>query len=84
MTPRLWKWLCLYISCEPTPTVQAGVALPPQLRRLVDGLLQENRCQQPGLFVYKGVEQEVQGIREAIDSGADFPPHCTHSMIEVS
>lgn len=50
---------------------------------MVDALLQDGRCRQPGLFVEKGVEEEVRGIREATDSGVEFPPHCAHSMVEV-
>lgn len=66
------------------PALQAAAVLPPrQITRMVDALLQDGRCRQPGLFVEKGVEEEVRGIRGAVDSGVEFPPHCAHSMVEV-
>lgn len=66
-----------------TTFLQAPVEIPHQIRRMVDALLQDGLCQQPRLFVDEGIEQEVRGIREAIDSGAEFPPHSAHSMVEV-
>ncbi|CAM9292888.1 unnamed protein product, partial [Hapterophycus canaliculatus] len=60
-----------------------AVQVPRPLWRMVDDLLGEARCDQPGLFVDRGVEQEVRGIREAVDTGAEFPPHCGHSMAEA-
>lgn len=50
---------------------------------MVDALRQGGRCEEPGLFVGEGVEQEVLGIREALDSDAEFPPFCAQSMIQV-
>lgn len=47
---------------------------------LVEG---SGHCQQPGLFVRDGLEQEVNAIREAIDADAPLPPCSAHSMAEV-
>lgn len=44
----------------------------------------EQKCQQPGLFVEEGIDEEVWSIREALDSDTEFSPHCAHSVIEVS
>lgn len=63
--------------------VKEKIRIPRQLWRMVMALLEDSAYQQPGLFVEKGVELEVQGIQEAVDSGHDFPPHCAHSMVEV-
>lgn len=59
------------------------VRIPRQLWRMVEALLENNAYQQPGLFVEKGLELEVQGIQEAVDSRSEFPPHGAHSMSEV-
>lgn len=59
------------------------VRIPRQLWRMVEALMGSRAYQQPGLFVEKGVELEVQGIQEAIEGGSDFPEHCAHSMVEV-
>lgn len=59
------------------------VRIPRQLWRMMEALLENSAFQQPGLFVEKGVELEVQGIQEAVDSGSGFPQHRAHSMAEV-
>lgn len=51
---------------------------------MVDALRQGGRCEEPGLFDDNGIEKEVLGIREALDSGADFPVFCAHSMVQVN
>lgn len=50
---------------------------------MVDALRQGGRCEEPGLFDGEGVEQEVLGIRKALDSDAEFPPFCAQSMVQV-
>lgn len=50
---------------------------------MVDALRQGGRCEEPGLFVDEGVEQEVLEIREALESGAEFPLFRAHSMVQV-
>ncbi|CAM9247240.1 unnamed protein product, partial [Scytosiphon promiscuus] len=66
-----------------TVSAEGTVRIPYPLWRMVDALLDEGRCDQAGLFVDQGVEQEVRGIREAVDTGARFPPHCGCSMVEA-
>jgi len=51
---------------------------------MVTAMLQRSAYEQRGLFVEKGVDLEVREIRGALNSGADFPAHCAHSMAEVS
>lgn len=51
---------------------------------MVDALLKDYHYDQPGLFVDKGNEQELLGIRAAVNTGAEFPPHCANSMAEAS
>lgn len=60
-----------------------NVRIPRQLWRMVEALLERSAHQQSGLFVEKGVELEVRGIQEALQSGSEFPEHCSHSMVEV-
>ena len=47
-------------------------------------MLESPAFEQPGLFVEKGIDLEVRGIRRALDSGSEFPAHCAHSMAEVT
>eukprot|EP00752_Nemacystus_decipiens_P002667 g2495.t1 len=58
------------------------VRIPLQLWRMVKVLLENGVHEEPGLFAEKGVEPEVRGIREALESGSEFPEHCAHSMVE--
>lgn len=51
---------------------------------MIDDLLRDGCCLEPGLFVEDGVEEEVRVIRDAINSGASFGPHSAHSMVEVT
>ncbi|CAM9553714.1 unnamed protein product, partial [Ectocarpus sp. 12 AP-2014] len=57
--------------------------IPRQVSRMVDALLKDCLYDQPGLFVDKGSEQEILGIRAAVNTGAEFPPHCASSMAEA-
>lgn len=59
------------------------VRIPRQIWRMVEALLENGAHLQPGLFVEKGAELEVRGIREAVDSGLELPQHGAHSMVEV-
>ncbi|CAM9194753.1 unnamed protein product [Ectocarpus sp. 8 AP-2014] len=63
---------------------QKTVRIPRQVWRMVDALLKDARYDQPGLFVDNGNEQEILGIRAAVNTGAEFPPHCANSMVEAS
>lgn len=51
---------------------------------MVDALLRDSHYDQPGVFVDKGDGQEVMGIRAAVHTGTEFPPHCANSMVEAS
>ncbi|CAM9717188.1 unnamed protein product [Ectocarpus sp. 4 AP-2014] len=63
---------------------QKPVRIPRQVWRMVDALLKDSHYGDPGFFVDKGNEQEILGIRAAVNTGADFPPHCANSMLEAS
>lgn len=63
---------------------QEGERLPSQILEMANALLEDgDHCQQPGLFARDGLEQEVNAIREAIDTDAPLPPFTAHSMAEV-
>lgn len=62
---------------------QETVRIPRQIWRIVEALLENSAYQQPGLFVERGDESEVQGIQEAVDKGSELPEDCAHSMAEV-
>ncbi|CBJ29438.1 conserved unknown protein [Ectocarpus siliculosus] len=62
---------------------QKTVRIPRQVWRMVDALLKDSHYDQPGLLVDKGNEQEILGIRAAVNAGAEFPPHCANSMVEA-
>ncbi|CAM9189144.1 unnamed protein product [Ectocarpus sp. 12 AP-2014] len=63
---------------------QKTVRIPRQVWRMVDALLKDSHYDQPGLFVDNGNEQETLGIRAAVNTGAEFPPHSASSMVEAS
>ncbi|CAM9572248.1 unnamed protein product, partial [Ectocarpus fasciculatus] len=63
---------------------QRTVRVPRQVWRMVDALLRDSHYDQPGVFVDKGDGQEVMGIRAAVHTGTEFPPHCANSMVEAS
>ncbi|CAM9892364.1 unnamed protein product [Discosporangium mesarthrocarpum] len=50
---------------------------------MVDDIHRGGGVEEAGLFHEEGIKGEVEDIREALDTGAEFPPHRVHSMVEV-
>nr|CCA22575.1 inositol polyphosphate 5phosphatase putative [Albugo laibachii Nc14] len=56
--------------------------IPKELWRIIDDLYQFSLGKR-NLFVEAGNPSEMQGLREALDTGSTFPTHSAHSMAEV-
>jgi len=66
------------------PPPQQKLGVPKELWRLVDALWNGKALQEKDLFQAAADPLEVAAIREALDCGADFPPHCSpHAYIEA-
>lgn len=60
--------------------------VPRQLWRMIDSLMRGEEgwgLGADGIFAQEGIKEEVEAIREAIDTGEDFPAHGCHSMCEA-
>ena len=60
------------------------LGIPKELWRLVDALWNGKALLEKDLFQGTYDESEVAAIREALDTGVDFPPNCTpHAYVEA-
>merc|ERR1712146_533078 len=68
---------------QSTSTPSQPLAIPKELWRIVDALWR-NGSLEKDLFILPGVANEVQQIREALDTGAELPEDISiHSLVEM-
>jgi phosphatidylinositol-bisphosphatase len=63
-------------------SVSKALSVPKELWRLIDAIYQKG-INTPGLFVESGLRQEVQQIRECLDTEAPFGQFRIHSYTEA-